>query len=54
MLSFSKRKREDLGYDWHDTMKNSTFSLAGIDNVEENDIHLRKDSIFIRRQYPLL
>lgn len=43
---FEKKKREDLGYDWHDTMKNSTFSLAGIDNVEENDIHLRKDSIF--------
>lgn len=43
---FERGQREDLGHDWHDTMKNFTFRLAGIDNVNEKDIDLRKDNIF--------
>ncbi|HOO23383.1 MAG TPA: NAD(P)/FAD-dependent oxidoreductase [Clostridia bacterium] len=42
---FEKEKRENLGYDWHDTIKNYTFALAGI-KVNPEDIAYRKDNIF--------
>jgi flavin-dependent dehydrogenase len=43
---FEQMKREELGYDWHDTIKNYTFDLAGIKNVDKKDIHMRKDNVF--------
>lgn len=43
---FEKAKREELGHDWHDTMKNNTFELAGIKDVDSKDIHYRKDNVF--------
>jgi flavin-dependent dehydrogenase len=43
---FEQMKREELGYDLHDTIKNYTFDLAGIKNVDKKDIHMRKDNVF--------
>ncbi|NCA66716.1 MAG: hypothetical protein EOM87_01480, partial [Clostridia bacterium] len=43
---YEKMSREDLGHDWHDTMKNYTFDLAGIKNIDPQDIHFRKDNVF--------
>jgi flavin-dependent dehydrogenase len=42
---FEKRKREELGYDWHDTIANNTFEYAGI-KVDQKDYTVRKDSTF--------
>lgn len=43
---YEKGKREELGYDWHDTIKNFTFDLAGIKDIDKKDIHYRKDNVF--------
>ncbi len=43
---YEQKQRSELGYDWHDTMKNNTFELAGIANVDKKDIHYRKDNVF--------
>ncbi len=42
---YESRKREELGYDWHDTIDNDTFDLIGIKRNPE-DMHLRKDNTF--------
>lgn len=43
---YERNKREDLGYDWHDTMNNRTFEYAGITEINKKDLHNRKDSTF--------
>jgi len=42
---YEKRKREELGYDWHDTIAASTFEYAGI-KVSKKDYTGRPDSTF--------
>lgn len=39
-------RKEELGYDWHDTMKNYTFERAGIKEINKRDIDYRKDYTF--------
>lgn len=43
---YEKQRREDMGYDWHDTMNNQTFNYAGIVSYDKADVHNRKDSTF--------
>lgn len=43
---FEQKKREDLGYDWHDTFSRSTFSYANIAEYDKNDHHYRKQFSF--------
>ncbi len=43
---YERGKRDELGHDWHDTIKNYTFELAGIKNIDSKDIHFRKDNVF--------
>ncbi|MEI6578780.1 MAG: NAD(P)/FAD-dependent oxidoreductase [Eubacteriales bacterium] len=43
---FEKLKREDLGYDWHDTIGRDTFLFAGIEDYDKKDIRKRPDSTF--------
>lgn len=43
---FEQQKREDLGHDWHDTIKNRTFEYAGITDYDKNSYHLRKNATF--------
>jgi len=42
---YEKASREEMGYDWHDTIKNNTFDYANID-FDKKDVHLRKDHSF--------
>ncbi len=42
---FEKRKREELGYDWHDTIDAATFDYAGI-KVDKKEYSRRPNSTF--------
>lgn len=42
---YEKEKREDLGYDWHDTIANDTFDIIGV-SYKKEDIEIRKDTTF--------
>lgn len=44
---YEAAKKEDLGHDWHDTMKNNTFERAGIKEFDKKDIEFRKESTFL-------
>ncbi len=43
---FEKNKREELGYDWHDTIARDTFDLAGITEYEHDKLTPKRDSTF--------
>lgn len=43
---YEKRKKEELGYDWHDTVGRDTLRYAGIEEYDKADFHPRKDSTF--------
>ncbi len=43
---FEKKKREELGYDWHDTMGRDTFNLAGITEYEREKVAPKRNSTF--------
>lgn len=43
---FEKNKREDMGYDWHDTMLYNTLEIAGVKKVNKADVKFRKDNTF--------
>jgi len=43
---FEKKRREQLGYDWTDTIGRETFSTAGFTGCDRGAVTLRKDSTF--------
>ncbi len=43
---FEQKKREELGYDWHDTIGRDTFDIAGITEYDRSRMTLRRDSTF--------
>jgi flavin-dependent dehydrogenase len=43
---FEKLKREELGYDWHDTIGRDTFDIAGITEYDRSRMTPRRDSTF--------
>jgi len=43
---FEKKKREDLGYDWHDTIGRDTFEYAGIKEYDSSELSPRRNSTF--------
>lgn len=43
---FEKKKREELGYDWHDSIGRDTFDLAGITEYDCDKVTPIRDSTF--------
>lgn len=43
---FEKKRREQLGYDWTDTIGRDTFDIAGIADYDRGAVTPRKDSTF--------
>lgn len=43
---FEQKKREELGYDWHDTIGRDTFEIAGITEYDSSRMTPRRDSTF--------
>jgi len=43
---FEMKRREELGYDWTDTIGRNTFELAGITDYDRSAVTPRKDSTF--------
>lgn len=43
---FEQKKREELGYDWHDTIGRDTFRIAGISEYDRSKMTPRRDSTF--------
>lgn len=43
---FEKQKREDLGYDWQDTIGRDTLKVAGITEYDRSRMTQRRDSTF--------
>lgn len=43
---FEKNKREELGYDWHDSIGRDTFELAGITEYDRDKLTPKRDPTF--------
>ncbi|HOU09122.1 MAG TPA: NAD(P)/FAD-dependent oxidoreductase [Clostridiales bacterium] len=43
---FEKKRRDELGYDWTDTIGRNTFDIAGFADNERGAVTLRKNSTF--------